>query len=837
MPPASVPASVSAEAVRVVVQTRPLLPFEMAHGAVETLHLTAEPPCLRVSRPLAADASFSAFDAVYAAQTGDRPDELYAAHVSPLVAGLFSGFNATVFAYGQTSAGKSYTMHHVTAQAATQLFERKRKLEAKGNVNVTVRVGFVEIYRERIRDLVDGTRAPLGVVNVQVRERKSARGNGKRNAVPSVFLDGAKERCVAEEGDLMDIIREGALVRQTASTGMNASSSRSHSIITITVQLEPLDAGDGKAGAAEAQCLSAKLHLVDLAGSERAKRTAVVGERFAEGVDINKGLFALAKVISTLADNASRKDPRAQKAHVPYRDSKLTRLLQDSLGGNARTLLVACVSPADTSREETLGTLRYAERAKSIKNRPKVNTEVDSVEISDLRARLARARAEIATLAAENERLRACIGPGRRRSSVSNGAASIRSPLSSPQTSSLTSSSGSPPPPPRMDPLIVTRDDDLVTGLKYRIMELEGMLDRANLSAGDREALLGMDSDKIVSRSPLGKLKNVGLAALSHVDNNDGKRKMDSKSRGGHGPRRRTRTTNPSTMRRRGAALRADSHKQLPGTEPKPQVEGGMGFRPCSISESIMPARQRAPQRIPTRLSPVKNNLSSSEAHLFGENDGNSFDPDEDDMDANVRNAISASRMDEMRRTFLQRLRQAESDKSALDSKRIQLVRRMSALQRKHEKEIEELKASHQSRLAGMRTKIADVKRLEAESTRLTKLRDGSDAARKKLAAKMKVAQKQRDDLVSKLGDSLTKAELMKKTYSKEKRELSKSERLLRAELRRCEVGKSRQEAVINRLRMENEAMKNKLRDAGRQHILRANSGITPRSSTRATTY
>lgn len=837
MPSAPASVSVSAEAVRVVVQTRPLLPFEVAHGAVSTLHLSAEPPCVRVSRPLTADASFPAFDAVYAAQTGDRPDELYAVHVSPLVAGLFSGFNATVFAYGQTSAGKSYTMHHVTAQAASQLFETKRELETKGNVNVTVRVGFVEIYRERIRDLVDGTRAPLGVVDVQVRERKAARGKGKGKTAPSVFLDGAKERCVTEEGDLMDIIREGALVRQTASTGMNASSSRSHSIITITVQLEPLDAGDGKAGPAEAQCLSAKLHLVDLAGSERAKRTAVVGERFAEGVEINKGLFALAKVISTLADNASRKDPRAPKAHVPYRDSKLTRLLQDSLGGNARTLLVACVSPADTSREETVGTLRYAERAKSIKNRPKVNTEADSVEISDLRARLARARAEIATLAAENERLRACIGPRRRRSDMSNCPASARSPLSSPQTSSLTSLSCSPPPPPRMDPLIVTREDDLVTGLKYRIMELEGMLDRANLSAGDREALLDMDSDKVVSRSPLGKLKEVGLAALSHVDNSDGKRKTDSKSREAHGPRRRTRTTNPSTLRRGGAALRADPYKPLPAVEPKAQVEGGMGFRARSISESTMPARQHAPQRIPTRLSPVKNPLSSSGSHLFGESDGNSLDQDEDGMDPNVMNAISASRMADMRRTFLQRLRQAEADKSALDSKRIQVVRRMSALQRKHEKEIEELKGSHQSRLAGMRTKIADVKRLEAESTRLTKLRDGSDAARKKLLAKVKVAEKQRDELVSKLDESRTKAESMKRTYSKEKRELSKSERLLRAELRKCEVGKSRQEAVSNRLRMENETMKNKLRDVGRQQVRRANSGITPRASTRATTY
>lgn len=737
-------------------------------------------------------------------------------------------------------------MHHITACAARQIFETKRLREAKGDVNVTVRVGFVEIYRERIRDLVDGTRAPLGVVNVQVRERRSGRAKGgKAAAPPTVFLDGAKERCVTEEDDLMAIIREGALVRQTASTGMNASSSRSHSIITITVQLEPLDAAEGKpdAGAvAEAQCLSAKLHLVDLAGSERAKRTAVAGERFAEGVDINKGLFALAKVISTLADNASRKDPRAPKAHVPYRDSKLTRLLQDSLGGNARTLLVACVSPADTSREETLGTLRYAERAKCIKNRPKVNTEADSVEISDLRARLARARAEIATLAAENERLRSCLVPQRRRAIASNGRGSPRSPMSSPQTSSLTSSSGSPAPPPRMDPLIVTRDDDMITGLKYRIMELEGMLDRANLSASDREALLGIDEDKVVSRSPLGKLKNVGLAALSHVDNSDGRRKAESKLRAGHGPKRRTRAAktelggpaNPSAARRRMGAMRAESQKHLPSTEPSPQIQGGLECRSRSHSAagSTMTARQRLPQRARARISPTKNALSALGSRLYGESDANSIDADDDDdMDPRVMNAISASRLDEMRRTFLQRLRQAEADKSSLDSKRIQLLRRVSALQRKQEKEIEDLKASHQSRLASMRTKIADVKRLEAEGTRLIKLRDGSDAARKKLQGMIKATEKQRDDMVSKLGDALTKGESMKRTFNKEKQDMAKSERLLRADLRRSEAGKSRQEAIISRLRMENEAMKNKLRDVGRHPVRRAKSEITPRSS------
>jgi hypothetical protein len=170
--------------------------------------------------------------------------------------------------------------------------------ERSGGRNVTVRVGFVEIYQEAIRDLVDG--------------------------LPQF--------------------------------------------------------GGGGGG-----FLSAKLHLVDLAGSERTKRcTASGGARFAEGVSINGGLLALAKVISALADGAP---------HVPYRESNLTRLLQDSLGGNSRSLVVACVSPAAASREETASTLRYAMRIKNIRNRPRVNVDPASVENSDLRAALARARA------------------------------------------------------------------------------------------------------------------------------------------------------------------------------------------------------------------------------------------------------------------------------------------------------------------------------------------------------------------------------------------------------------------------------------------------------------
>lgn len=824
-----------AEAVRVVVQARPLLPFEAAHAAAPAVRVSSSPPVVHVSRPLSSDLAFASFDAVYASRPHQLPDPLYDAHVAPLVHGLFAGFNATVFAYGQTSAGKSYTMHHLTARVAHSIFHTRRAREAAGDVSITVRVGFVEIYRERIRDLVDGTRAPLGVVNVQVRDRQRKEGHRR---VHTVFLDGAKERCVTEEDELMAIIHEGALVRQTAATGMNASSSRSHSIITLTVQVEPLDHARNNPAAPPTPCLSAKLHLVDLAGSERAKRAAVVGDRFAEGVEINKGLFALAKVISALADNASRKDPRAPKLHVPYRDSKLTRLLQDSLGGNARTLLVACVSPADTSREETLGTLRYAERAKCIRNRPKVNTDADSVEVSDLRARLARARAEIATLTAENERLRSCLAPNKSRMPKPNRTTVPRSPMSSPQTSSLTSSSSSPSPTlPRMDPLIITRDDDLITGLKYRIIELEDMLHRANLSASDRDALLGRDQGKVASRSPLGKLKNVGLAALSHVDPTDAKRKVEAKLRNANGPRRRARVprtetsdpTGPSAARRREKLNQTDkSRKKAITLELQDQVDETAQFRSRSqsVSERAPAPKKRLPQRAATYVSRLQTNAKPSSG-VFEDIESKVFDSEDENIGSSVMDGLSAAHLDEIRRTFLERLKQAEADKASLDGKRVQLSRRVAALQRKHEKEMEELKSSHQSRLATMRSKINDIKRLEAQSTRLTKLRDGSEAARKRTQGKIKVVERQRDEMASKLDDAHARAETVSRTLVKERKEMAKAERLFRAELRKTEASKSRYETIINKLRHENATMKNKLQDGVRLQVRRVNSSIT----------
>jgi len=226
-----------------------------------------------------------------------------------------------------------------------------------------------------------------------------------------VCLAGATEKEVPSKAEMAAILEQGTLLRATATTGMNKRSSRSHAIFTITVEQrrqlpaalarqtaeseedndenEANSQGSGDEEEVVDDYLCAKMHLVDLAGSERVKRTKAEGQRLQEGININKGLLALGNVICALSEN---------KPHVPYRDSKLTRMLQDSLGGNSRTCMIACVSPADINYEETLNTLRYANRARNIRNKPVVNRDPNAAQISQLRQQLSAARAEIGSL-------------------------------------------------------------------------------------------------------------------------------------------------------------------------------------------------------------------------------------------------------------------------------------------------------------------------------------------------------------------------------------------------------------------------------------------------------
>uniref|UniRef100_A0A3B4T4F7 Kinesin-like protein KIF21B n=1 Tax=Seriola dumerili TaxID=41447 RepID=A0A3B4T4F7_SERDU len=335
---------------------------------------------------------------------------IYQGCVYKLIEGCFEGYNATVFAYGQTGSGKTYTMgtgfdvnltqqeQGIIPRAVHQLFEgiqnRKVRAQEAGTQPPEFKVSaqFLELYNEEILDLFDGARDP------ESRSRKSTI-KIHEDASGSIYTTGVTSRLVHSEEELLQCLKLGALSRTTASTQMNAQSSRSHAIFTIhlcqmrvcqQLQMVRFEVGDGGPIAQpEFETLMAKFHFVDLAGSERLKRTGATGERAREGISINCGLLALGNVISALGDQTKK------GGHVPYRDSKLTRLLQDSLGGNSRTVMIACVSPSDRDFMETLNTLKYANRARNIKNKVVVNQDKTSQQISALRAEIARLQMEL----------------------------------------------------------------------------------------------------------------------------------------------------------------------------------------------------------------------------------------------------------------------------------------------------------------------------------------------------------------------------------------------------------------------------------------------------------
>ena len=348
------------DAVRVAVRIRPLLSKDLAEGATESVRRVAGEPQV----VLGLDRAFT-YDHVF--EPAASQAAVYTESARPLIDGVLGGFNATVLAYGQTGSGKTHTMG--TAAMADldaesdaagliprmvgELFGR---VGGTDGLEVVAHASFIEIYKEEVKDLLniseDGALAPLPI-------REDA-------ASGEISLTGLQKRKVGSLAEVMDVLAAGATNRATGATAMNATSSRSHGIFTLALELK-------KNGAT----YTPKLHFVDLAGSERAKRTGAEGERLKEGIQINRGLLALGNVINALCEKLS---------HVPYRDSKLTRLLQDSLGGNSKTLMIANVSPSDADLEETLNTLKYANRARQIKNKPIVAQDPTEAKISQLQA-------------------------------------------------------------------------------------------------------------------------------------------------------------------------------------------------------------------------------------------------------------------------------------------------------------------------------------------------------------------------------------------------------------------------------------------------------------------
>ncbi|KXJ16022.1 Kinesin-like protein KIF21B [Exaiptasia diaphana] len=357
--------------VRVALRIRP-------QSAAEQIEMCRVCTTVTPGHPQVILGKDKAFTFDYVFEFKSKQEQIYNNCVKELVDGCLDGYNATVLAYGQTGSGKTYTMGTG--------FDVNINPDEEGIIPRAVGHLFSAIDRRKEEAKQRNEPQPDFKVTVQFMEiHEDTNGN--------IYCMGVTLKSVKSGLDTLNCLQQGALSRTTASTNMNTHSSRSHAIFTLHVKQqrvvktsENVTQGTNNY---EYEMLTAKFNFVDLAGSERLKRTGATGDRAKEGISINCGLLALGNVISALGDITKK------GTHVPYRDSKLTRLLQDSLGGNSQTLMIACISPSDRDFMETLNTLKYANRARNIKNKVSVNQDKASKQISLLRSEIQKLTMEL----------------------------------------------------------------------------------------------------------------------------------------------------------------------------------------------------------------------------------------------------------------------------------------------------------------------------------------------------------------------------------------------------------------------------------------------------------
>uniref|UniRef100_A0A3B4TKL3 Kinesin-like protein n=1 Tax=Seriola dumerili TaxID=41447 RepID=A0A3B4TKL3_SERDU len=332
--------------VKVMCRFRPLNDAERSRGDRFTPKFNGDDTVVVAGKPYV-------FDKVLPPHT--EQVQVYDTCARQIVRDVLGGYNGTIFAYGQTSSGKTHTMEGnlhdprlmgIIPRISRDIFDHIYSMDE--NLEFHIKVSYFEIYLDKIRDLLD-----VSKTNLAVHEDK--------NRVP--FVKGCTERFVSSPEEVMDVIDEGKANRHVAVTNMNEHSSRSHSIFLINIKQENVETETK---------LSGKLYLVDLAGSEKVSKTGAEGAVLDEAKNINKSLSALGNVIAALSEGT--------KTHVPYRDSKMTRILQDSLGGNCRTTIIICCSPSVYNEAETKSTLMFGQRAKTIKNTVSVNLELTAEE-------------------------------------------------------------------------------------------------------------------------------------------------------------------------------------------------------------------------------------------------------------------------------------------------------------------------------------------------------------------------------------------------------------------------------------------------------------------------
>eukprot|EP00736_Rhodelphis_marinus_P006371 Rmarinus@m.27920 len=357
------------ETVRVAIRCRPMNANEIADNCERVVDVDTRLGQVMVRKPQTPPPGrIFTFDQVY--DWDVKQTDVYATTAMPIVESVLQGYNGTIFAYGQTGTGKTHTMEGkpenegIIPQSFRHVFDT---IGASPDKQFLVRASFLELYNEDIRDLL--SKHPRNKLDL-------------KEAVDGFYVKDLNTIVVQTVSELVHVLNKGKKNRTTGETKMNQDSSRSHSIFTITIESSELG-DDG-----QQHIRVGKLNMVDLAGSERQSKTGATGERLIEATKINMSLTNLGRVISHLVRGKTQ-------AHIPYRDSKLTKMLQDSLGGNTKTVMVANIGPADYNYDETVNTLRYAESAKKIKNKPRINEDPKDAMIREYKEEIERLRAQL----------------------------------------------------------------------------------------------------------------------------------------------------------------------------------------------------------------------------------------------------------------------------------------------------------------------------------------------------------------------------------------------------------------------------------------------------------
>ncbi|RMZ95929.1 kinesin KIF13A [Brachionus plicatilis] len=399
--------------IKVAIRLRPFNKREIALGAKNSVAINDNQVTLRncSTKEKSSPKSFT-FDACFDSSSEDKPNystqqKIYEVLGKEILESSMAGYNGCIFAYGQTGSGKSFTMmgtennKGLIPRLCEDIFNEINE-KTTSNHSFKVEVSYIEIYNEKVRDLLDPSGSKL---NLKVREHQ----------LLGPYVDGLSHLAVSSYPDIISILNEGNKSRTVAATNMNAESSRSHAVFCIKVSQTIVDEQsqvthslivsksttivfilfvsvikiEGNSSISGEKV--SRISLVDLAGSEKVSKTGVEGDRLREGCNINKSLHTLGQVISALADSSSK----TKQKHIPYRDSVLTWLLKDSIGGNSKTVMISAISPSMDNYEETLSTLRYADRAKKIVNNPVVNEDPNAKIIRNLREEVENLRKEL----------------------------------------------------------------------------------------------------------------------------------------------------------------------------------------------------------------------------------------------------------------------------------------------------------------------------------------------------------------------------------------------------------------------------------------------------------